>query len=68
MDADDADEVHLYETLLVMVRDEVDTYRKLQRAGKGIDLPALEKLARIYATLKDDLRSDRKDGIKKAAE
>ena len=53
----------IYETLVTIVKDE--TALLLQKTKRDwTDFQKLEKLAKIYATLKDDVRADVKDSLK----
>jgi hypothetical protein len=59
-----ANEDLVYEALLLIVKQETEAL--LTKAKRDwVDLQKLEKVAKVYCQLKDDLRGDVKDDIKR---
>ncbi len=56
------DEWLVYEDILFIVKREVARLKK-SKTLESSDVMALEKLSRVYANLKDDLREDLKSGL-----
>lgn len=56
------DEWLIYQDILSLVKREVTRLKKA-KVLEGTDVAALEKLTRVYANLKDDLREDLKSDL-----
>ena len=56
------DEWQIYQDLLFIVKREVSRLKKSTKL-EGTDFGSLEKLSRVYANLKDDLREDLKSDL-----
>lgn len=58
----DFNEHNIYEDIIEIVKDQVSKIKKTKAIEPG-QIVLLEKLAKIYAILKDDLREDQKSDL-----